>query len=94
MREAEWGVPSHGGAPSRGDGAGGDIEGMSRLDQKRTTRGGQPHATRPPLEQLGAELDLEVANLFGEGRLSDPKAGGRPTEAALLSDSDEVPQVT
>jgi len=39
---------------------------MSRLDQKRTTGRGQPHATRPPLEQLGAELDLEIANLFGE----------------------------
>ncbi len=52
------------------------------------------HAAGAALQQNGAELVLEVANLFGEGRLSDPEAGGRPTEAALLSDSDEVPQVT
>ena len=66
---------------------------MPRLHQKRATGRGQPHAARSPLEQLDAELDLEVANLFGEGRLGDAEAGGRPNEAAFLSYSDEVPQV-
>ncbi|OLC08402.1 MAG: hypothetical protein AUH41_08380 [Gemmatimonadetes bacterium 13_1_40CM_66_11] len=94
MREAEWGVPSHGGAASRRDGARCDVEGVPSLDQKCAAGRSQTYAARAPLQQNSAELVLEVANLFGEGRLSDPKAGGRPTEAALLSDSDEVPQVT
>src|SRR5712664_4665061 len=52
MCEAERGVAPQGGAASRRHRAGGDIEGVPRLYQKRATGGGQTHATRSPLEQL------------------------------------------
>src|SRR5438105_1830247 len=44
VREAERGLPSLGGAASRRHGAGGDVEGVPRLHQKRATGGGQPYA--------------------------------------------------
>jgi hypothetical protein len=67
---------------------------VPRFNEKRAASRGQPHPARAALEQHGVELAFEIANLFGEGRLSDAEAGGRSAEAALLRDSDEVPQVT
>ena len=64
MGEAQRGIPPHGGAASRRRGAGRDVERVPRLHKKRATGRGQAHATRPPLEELDAELDLEIANLF------------------------------
>jgi hypothetical protein len=93
MGEAEWGIPSQGGAPRRRDGTGREVEGAARLNQKRAARRRQTDAARSALQQHRAELALEIANLFGEGRLGDAEAAGCPAKAALFSDSDEVPQV-
>ena len=70
-----------------------DIEGAARFHQKRAARRGQMHAARSTLEQDRPELALEIANLLGDGWLRDAEPGPSPAEAALLSDSNEVPQV-
>src|SRR5882762_2756988 len=43
-----------------------DIQRAARLYQEGATGGRQMHAPRSPLEQHGAELDLEITDLFGE----------------------------
>ena len=64
------------------------------MDEEHLAGGGGGHPAPVAVQQLGAELALEIADLLGERRLGDVQLGGRADELALLNDRDEVPKVT
>ena len=56
-------------------------------------RGGERHALRRALDELHAEIFLELLELRGECRLADEAALRRAPEVAGVGDRDEVAQV-
>ena len=72
-------------AASREDGAG-------PLDDLLAGAGEQ-HLAGVALDQLDAELGLELLELGRQGRLADVAGLGGPAEVAVLVDGDEVLQV-
>ena len=55
--------------------------------------GGQPHALGPALQQLQAQLALQLLDLHRQGRLGDGAMLGRPAEVAEAGDGIEVAQL-
>ena len=62
--------------------------------EEQLARSRQVDAASVPVEQLNAELCLQTADLGGETGLGYPQAFCRPREAALLSDGDEIANVS
>lgn len=62
--------------------------------QKCVSRFGQFRSPRDAMKQSGADFDLKVAYLLTERRLSDPEAGGRAGEVALLCHGKEITDVS
>src|SRR6185312_2860820 len=54
---------------------------------------GQGDLARGPVQQVDAELLLELANLLADRGLGDVEALGGTAEMQLLGDGDEIPQV-
>ena len=52
---------------------------------------GQPGALRGAVEQAGAELLLQAADLAAQRRLRDEQVGGGAAEVAVRGDDGEVP---
>ena len=69
------------------------LEHAAGLRQQRPSRIGEQDAALRAVEQLHAELGLELADLLADGGLRDVQALRRAPEVQLLGDSDEVPQV-
>ena len=63
-----------------------------RLGQRQEDfpTGGEPDLTVFPVEQLGAELALELLHLVAEGRLRHVQQFGGPAETQRVRDIDEV----
>ena len=59
------------------------------MAEQRLALGTQAHADARALEQLDAELVLEVANASRQRRLRDVQARGRTTDVAFFRDGDE-----
>src|SRR5919206_2099085 len=66
------------------------LAGLLREDAPRL---GELHHAARPLEELHAELGLELANRLRQGRLRDVELPGRPPEVELLAHREEVAQV-
>ena len=71
------------------------LQGEAGMFQEGLTGGGELDAPGGALEQLGADLQLQVAQLAAQGGLGgvQPPLGGKG-QAALLGHGDEVPEVT
>ena len=74
--------------------------GVPRLDDGLRPRAAAPRRPRsarsprwPPAQQLHAQVALEAPQALAEGRLRDVHALGRPGDAQLLRDGQEVAQV-
>jgi hypothetical protein len=70
------------------------LERDSGLLEERLAGGGQADGARAAVDELGAELVLEVLDLPTERRLRDVEALRGPTEVALLGQGHERAQVT
>jgi hypothetical protein len=68
-------------------------EEASRVVEKHEPSGRQSNMATVALEELQAELSLQVPNLTTERRLCDVDAGGGATEVQLLTHRDEVAEV-
>ncbi|GMA41867.1 hypothetical protein GCM10025883_39120 [Mobilicoccus caccae] len=64
---------------------------MGLLKQNRAHLG-EFDVSAGPVEQLGPERVLELADLHAQSRLRDMQTDRRATEVQLLGDRDEVPQ--
>lgn len=64
------------------------------LAPQHLPRIGESHAVGVAVEQLNAELSLEHADLLAQRGLAHPETLRRPAEVQLLSDCDEVAEVT
>ena len=62
------------------------------LDHHEAQRRGD-HALRPAVEQFHSIPPLQPLNAFGQGRLTHMGCLGRLTEASLICQSDQMPQV-
>ena len=85
-----------GGRPGGGRGLGGRAEQRLRAGQEDLAGLGEPGALRGAVEQAGAELLLEAADLPAQRRLRDAQLGGGAAEVPVLGDGGEVahqPQV-
>jgi hypothetical protein len=80
-----------GGGPGRGRGLGGRAQQRPGAGQEDLARLGEPGTLRGPVEQAGAELGFEVADLPAQRRLRHAQGGGGPAEMAVLGDGGEVP---
>jgi hypothetical protein len=60
------------------------------LHQQPLTRGRERDAPAGPVEQLDAELSLELVDPLRERRSRDVEPGGGPTEVQLLGHGHEV----
>jgi hypothetical protein len=70
------------------------VEHASRLLCERHARGGRRDDATRAIEKLDAELLLELADGLRERRLCDVKPFRRMAEVELLTDGEEVPQVS
>src|SRR3954452_23583596 len=68
----------------------GELEHPARLFEQRGAGFGEHDAAGGAVEDLDAELDLELADLFADGGLGDVEAFGGAPEVQLLRDGDEV----
>ncbi len=57
-------------------------------------KGGRSNLTRGPLEQVGAEAGLQVAQLHRQGGLRDGAGGGGPPEMPVASQRIDISQLT
>ena len=80
-----------GGGPGRGRGLGGRAQQRPGAGQEHLARLGEPGALRGAVEQAGAELLFEAADLSAQRRLGDAQVGGGAAEVPVLGDGDEVP---
>jgi hypothetical protein len=64
------------------------------VGQQALPRGGQRDAAGRALEEVDAELGLELADRLAQRRRGHVQPVGRAREAQLLGDRDEVAQVT
>jgi len=69
-------------------------ENVLRLLQERAPCVGQRDVLPGPVEQLHSERFLESTDLLAQRGLSRAKARGRPCEAELLGDRDEIAQMS
>jgi hypothetical protein len=81
------------GPASLGDGGIESGEDLPRLRSERATGVGRAHHAARPLEELDAELRLDLSDRLGQRRLRYAQAFGRPAEVQLLVDREEVAQV-
>ena len=68
-------------------------EHLARLLREDAPRLGELHHAARPLEELHAELGLELANRLRQRRLRDVELPGRTAEMELLAHREEVAQV-
>ena len=68
------------------------LERATRLRHDLRADLGHEHALLAALEEVHAQLVLDVADRRREARLADEAAPGRAAEVALLGDRDEVPR--
>ena len=61
--------------------------------ERGLARDGEGRGARRPVEQLGAELAFQLADLGADAGLADVHPLGRPGEVRLLGDRDEVFQL-
>ena len=54
---------------------------------------GEHHPPPDPVEQLGAEVPFQRSDRLRQRRLGDVERLGRPVEAAVVDDGEEVPQL-
>ena len=69
-----------------------DGDQVSRPDEEPFAVRRQGHPAGVPGEQPGAQLVLEAPDVAADRLLGDEQPGGRPREAQLLGDGDEVAQ--
>ena len=77
--------------PGGGRGLGGRAQQCLRARQEDLAGLGEPGALRGAVEQLRAELLLELADLPAQRRLRDAQLGGGAAEVPVLGDGGEVP---
>jgi len=65
-----------------------------RLLEERAAGDGERDAALRAVEELDAQLLLELAHLLADGRLRDVKPVGCTAEVQLLGDRHEVPEMT
>ncbi len=62
------------------------------MTQENLARVRQPDPALRAIDELGAERHFELLDLLGKGRLGDVQHLRRAREAAVLPNSDQVPQ--
>jgi hypothetical protein len=87
------GVGRVGRQPGRAHRRVGGIQGAPRLLVDDPADFGEDDPALGPHEQLGGDLGFELPDLGAEGRLRDGQRLGRPREAPLVRDLDEVAQL-